>query len=166
MNDNVYTKPWRRLLNPFQFFKAILFKSLAVLAYNSFISPLNVSIHRFRGAKIGKAVAIGRCVIIDDYRTDLVLIEDGVALTTGSMILTHKRNLIEYNPEKAYYDYPFKLGQVIIRENAQIGIRSIILPGVTVGRSAIVAAGSVVTKNVPDFTLVAGVPAKVIKKLT
>ncbi len=165
MSSNEYTNPWRRLLSPLKLLKAIFSKTLAVIAYNSFLSPLNVVIHRVRGVKIGKRVLIGRCVVIDDYRPDLVEIEDRVALTAGTMILTHKRDLIEYEKDKAYYDYPFLLGKVIIKENAQIGIRSIIMPGVTIGKSSIVAAGAVVTEDVPDYTMVAGVPAKVIRKL-
>ena len=52
-----------------------------------------------------------------------------------------------------------------ICKNAWIGTRSIILKGVTIGEGAIVAAGSVVTKDVPPYTLVAGNPAIVKKKL-
>ena len=54
---------------------------------------------------------------------------------------------------------------IIIKKNAWIGTRSIILKGVTIGEGSIVAAGSVVTKNVPNYTLVAGNPAIIKKKL-
>ena len=53
---------------------------------------------------------------------------------------------------------------IIIKDNVWIGMSAIILKGVTVGEGAIVAAGSVVTKDVPPHTIVAGVPARVIKK--
>lgn len=53
--------------------------------------------------------------------------------------------------------------EVIIKRNAYIGVGAIILPGVTIGEHAIVAAGSVVTKDVPPHTVVAGVPVRVIK---
>ena len=56
-------------------------------------------------------------------------------------------------------------GKVVIEENAWIGIGAIICPGVTIGRNAVVAAGAVVTKDVPDNVVVAGVPAKIIKKI-
>jgi acetyltransferase-like isoleucine patch superfamily enzyme len=52
-----------------------------------------------------------------------------------------------------------------IEEGVWLGARCIILPGVTVGRGAVVAAGAIVTKDVPPNKLVAGVPAKVIKSL-
>lgn len=55
--------------------------------------------------------------------------------------------------------------EIIIKNNAWIGMRSIILKGVTIGEGAIVAAGSVVTKDVPPYTLVAGNPAVIKKKL-
>lgn len=54
---------------------------------------------------------------------------------------------------------------VVIGDDVWIGANAVILPGVTIGRHVVVAAGAVVTKDVPSFTLVAGVPAKVIKEL-
>jgi len=52
---------------------------------------------------------------------------------------------------------------IVIKDDVWIGERAIILPGVTIGRGAIVGAGAVVTKDIPDFAVVAGNPAKVIK---
>ncbi len=52
---------------------------------------------------------------------------------------------------------------IIIGDDVWIGTRVVILPGVKIGNHAIIGAGSVVTKNVPDFSIVAGVPAKIIK---
>ena len=52
-----------------------------------------------------------------------------------------------------------------MRQNAWIGANTTILPGVTVGENAVVAAGAVVTRNVPANTVVAGVPARVIKTI-
>lgn len=58
-----------------------------------------------------------------------------------------------------------KSGPINIKDYAWIGMNSIILKGVTIGEGAIVAAGSVVTKDVPDWTIVAGNPAQVVKKI-
>lgn len=55
--------------------------------------------------------------------------------------------------------------RITIKDKAWVATRAMILKGVTIGEGAVVAAGSVVTKNVQDYTVVAGVPAKVIKKL-
>ena len=54
---------------------------------------------------------------------------------------------------------------VVIGDDVWIGANAVILPGVTIGQHVVVAAGAVVTKDVPDYSLVAGVPAKEIKKL-
>ena len=54
---------------------------------------------------------------------------------------------------------------ITIKENAWIASRAIIMKGVTVGKASVVAAGAVVTKDVPEKTVVAGVPAKVIKQI-
>ncbi len=55
--------------------------------------------------------------------------------------------------------------KIHIKKNAWIGARANILPGVTIGENAIVGTGAVVTKDVPDYAVVGGVPAKVIKYL-
>lgn len=77
-------------------------------------------------------------------------IGDGTYVLNGAMILSHDacRRL------KA---------DTIIGSNCVIGVRSIILPGVKIGESSIVGAGSVVTKDVPAHSVVAGNPAKVIR---
>jgi len=61
--------------------------------------------------------------------------------------------------------YPKVRKPIIIGDNTWVGARVTILPGVTIGNYCVVAAGSVVNKDVPDYTVVGGVPAKVIKKL-
>ena len=53
--------------------------------------------------------------------------------------------------------------KIVIKDYAWIGSKSVILPGVTIGENAVVGAGSIVTKDVPDNAIVAGNPAKIIK---
>jgi acetyltransferase-like isoleucine patch superfamily enzyme len=66
-------------------------------------------------------------------------------------------------------DVPIKLqgdhfvGEVVLNDGCWIGIGAVILPGVTIGRNAVIAANAVVTRSVPDNTVVGGVPAKVIR---
>ena len=55
--------------------------------------------------------------------------------------------------------------EIVIKKGAWIGAGASILPGVTVGKYAIVGAGAIVTKDVPDYAVVVGIPAKVIKTL-
>ena len=79
-----------------------------------------------------------------------IYIGDRTSVLNGAMILTHDacRNLVT---------------DTVIGHDCVIGVRSIILPGVKIGDSSIVGAGSVVTKDVPDHCVVAGNPAKVIR---
>ena len=121
---------------------------------------IRVWLHKKRGVKIGKSVHIGPQVFIDDIFPNFVSIEDGVSIAGQNFILTHVKPL-EYhkNFTKAY------VAPVTIRKNAWVTIGVIILPGVTIGEGAIVAAGAVVTEDIPPHTMAAGTPAKVIKKL-
>ncbi len=65
----------------------------------------------------------------------------------------------DMNERHAIYTY----GKVTVKKNAWIGMNVTICPGVTIGEYAVVAAGAVVTKDVPDYAVVGGVPAKVIR---
>jgi acetyltransferase-like isoleucine patch superfamily enzyme len=122
-------------------------------------SKMRVKLHKWRGVKIGKNVMIGPHVVIDDVYPNFVVIEDGVSLAANDYILTHSKPL-EYHQ----YLTESYVAPVIIKKNAWIAISVTILPGVTVGEGSIVAAGSVVTKDVPPFCMVAGAPAKVIRE--
>jgi acetyltransferase-like isoleucine patch superfamily enzyme len=122
-------------------------------------SGFRVRLHRMRGVKIGKNVMIGPLVTIDDVYPNFVIIEDGVSLAGQNFILTHNKPL-EYHQHVS----EAVLAPVVIKKNAWITIGVIILPGVTIGEGSIVASGSVVTKDVSPYTLVGGIPAKVIKE--
>lgn len=122
-------------------------------------SGIKVRLHRLRGVKIGKNVHIGPMVTIDDVYPNFVIIEDGVSIAGQNFILTHNKPLKYHKHLSEAF-----LAPVIIKKNVWIAIGVIILPGVTVGEGAIVASGSVVTKDVPPNTLVGGVPAKVLKE--
>ena len=124
------------------------------------INRIRVKLHKLRGVKIGKEVMIGPDVVIDDLFPNYLIIEDGVSLAGWNVILTHSKPLVYHkNISEAF------VAPVTIKKNAWIAIRTTILPGVTIGEGSIVAAGSVVTKDVPKNTLVGGIPAKVIKQI-
>lgn len=89
-------------------------------------------------------------------------IGDRTLIGYGSKILTANHN-IPPNKEKVF-DSGHTKKKVIIEKDVWIGANCIILPGVKVGEGAVVAAGSVVSKNVEAFTIVGGVPAKIIKE--
>lgn len=70
------------------------------------------------------------------------------------------------DPMKRIDEQGISTKPVVIGDDVWIGANAVVLPGVTIGRHAVVAAGAVVTKDVPDYCVVAGVPAKIIKQLT
>lgn len=106
--------------------------------------------------KIGKQVFINSGAMFTDLGG--IELEDKVLVGPNVTIISVNHSL---DPEKRH---GVELKAVLIKENAWLGANATILPGVTVGENAVVAAGAVVSKDVPANTVVAGVPAKVIKK--
>ena len=104
--------------------------------------------------KFGKGVFINHSAIFS--ASGGIEFEDGVMLAPGVRIATINHDM---NDRHTKYTY----GKVLIKKNAWIGMGATICPGVTVGEYAVVAAGAVVTKDVPDYAVVGGVLAKVIR---
>lgn len=148
---------------PFEIIRGVFNRLLHIIAYVTFPYQVTVFLHRLRGVNIGKKSHIARLVSIDDRNPELVEIGDGVAITTGVIILCHQRDLSNYKQGMYAMFCPFEDGKVIIKDGAHIGIGAIIMPGVTIGKGAIIGAGAVVTKDIPDYSVAVGIPAKVIK---
>lgn len=120
-----------------------------------------VKLHRMRGVKIGKDVYIGNDVHLDLFHPDLITIEDNASIGMRTMIFAHASHWSPYI--KSFY--PRTTAPVTIGKGCWIAPGCIIIPGVTVGENSVVASGSVVVKDVEPYTVVAGNPAKIIKKL-
>ena len=123
-------------------------------------SKARVTLHRLRGVAIGDDVFIGGACFLDSARPELILIADGVFLSGGVSIIAHSRP-----PDFLSEFIKYKAGKVYIKKGSWIGYNSTILPGITIGEGSIVGAGSVVTKDVPPYIVVAGNPAKKIRNL-
>lgn len=117
----------------------------------------NPVIGSFANLIIGENCHIGKGVLFD--LAQQICLQNEVVIGPEVMILTHAdvgtRMLQNY--------FPRKEGGVTLKEGCWIGARSIIMPQVTVGECAVVGAGSVVLKDVPPYTVVAGAPAKVVR---
>lgn len=111
----------------------------------------------------GKHTKIGKNVFINFDCTFLDL--GGITIEDNVLIAPKVSLLSEGHPVSPENRHSLMVGHIHIKKNAWIGVGAIILQGVTVGENSIVAAGAVVSTNVPDNTIVGGIPAKVIKQL-
>lgn len=111
----------------------------------------------------GKHLTIGKNVFINFNCTFLtlggIIIEDNVLIGPGVKILS------EGHPLPAAERQSLIPGKVYIKQNAWIGAGATILPGISIGENAVVAAGAMVTKDVPANAVVTGIPAKIIKSI-
>jgi acetyltransferase-like isoleucine patch superfamily enzyme len=112
---------------------------------------------------IGKNVVIRPGSVIEADADARVIIEDDVMLGPNVYFYVNDHKFERRDiplSEQGYYPSE----DIIVQNGAWIGANSTILCGVNIGRNSVIGAGSVVTKDVPDFTIVAGVPAKKIKE--
>ena len=129
---------------------------------NSIIECTGVIRSIGKGLSIGNNVGIAQnCFIQVRGR---VVIGNDVIMGPGVSIFSESHNFS--NQEVAIKDQGETRKGVTIEDGAWIGSRAIILDGVTIGRNAVIAAGSVVNRDVPPYTIVAGIPAKIIKSIT
>ncbi|MFM4678130.1 acyltransferase [Aeromonas media] len=122
-----------------------------------------------QGAKIGKACNICAHTLIEGNVTigDRVTIKSGVYIWDGITI----EDDVFIGPCVAFTNdkhprskiYPAEFPKMRIKSGASLGANATLLPGITIGKYAMVGAGAVVTKDVPDYAVVAGNPAKIIR---
>ena len=145
------------------YFRFLKYLFLDYFARNLPHPGLAVIFHRARGINIGKHVYIGQRVEFDLMYPELITIEDYVSIGLQTMIFAHANPTNSLELKIKYY--PRKTAPVTIKKGAWITPGCIILPGVTIHENSVVGSGSVITKDVPPYTVVAGNPAKIIKEL-
>ena len=111
----------------------------------------------------GKKTTFGRDCFVNFGCTFLAL--GGITIEDDVFIGPHCVLATEYHPENPEMRHSLLTKPIVVKRNAWLGANVTVLAGVTIGENAIVAAGSVVTKDVPDNMVVAGSPARVIREI-
>jgi acetyltransferase-like isoleucine patch superfamily enzyme len=140
----------------------LLGRLLRILAWISPIYQFRADLYRKSGINIGKNVYMGFMVLMDGEYPEYIEIGDYASIGPGVSIMAHSSGSPFHSQLNLFRK---KLKKVTIKRGAWIATRAIILPGVTIGEGAIVAAGAVVSKDVPPYTIAAGNPARVIQKM-
>ena len=117
------------------------------------------------GCHVGENAFIGDYVRVDLNHADLIYIDDYAHVTAGCRLLCHQRDLRGYRVGDNAASLGYRLGEIHIGKGVMVGMETMIMPGVTIGDGAIVGAYSLVTKDIPAYTIATGRPAKVIKEI-
>lgn len=118
------------------------------------------------GCKVGKGVFIGDHVVVDMNHADLIILDDNVHITGGCRLLCHQRDLTGYRVGDDAAKLKYKLGKIHIGKGCMIGMETMIMPNVTIGDGTIIGAYSLVSKNIPAWTIAIGRPARVVKNIS
>lgn len=168
-SGQIVSKVVNRVYNYLLDFELMILRWVGYVPFHS----LRKLFYSLAGIKMGKGSTIhmwanffdpSEIVIGDDTIVgDHVFLDGRGPLVIGSHVDIASSVMI-YNSEHDLDspDFSARTEKVEIKDYVFIGPRAIILPGVIIGKGAVVAAGAVVTKDIPDFTIVGGVPAKVI----
>lgn len=148
--------------------KRLWYWPLMNISRNSVVIPFFVSrsrLWRMTGCHIGKDVRIGLDVYYDLDHADMINVEDDVWVASRSLLLCHRRDMAVYYKDERYNDLPYIVKPITLKRGCCVSMGATIMPGVTVGEGAVVGAGALVTKDVPAWTVVAGIPAKVVSEI-
>lgn len=118
-------------------------------------------LHRMRGVKMGKGCFIDPTAIIETAYPENITIGNDVRITARAVIMSHIKPPHYLSENKIV---PITLKKVVFEDHCFIGVNAVIMPGVTVGKAAVVSSGAVVFNNVPPYTMVGGNPAQIIKR--
>lgn len=126
---------------------------------NRYVCKTMVAYYRLKGYDIGNNCRISRSAILDRAHPKGVHIGDNTRVLMEAMILAHDYSRGALEGQSMWCE-------THIGKNCVIGGRAMIMPGVTIGDHVYVGGGSIVTKDIPDHCLVAGNPAKIIRRGT
>jgi acetyltransferase-like isoleucine patch superfamily enzyme len=139
-------------------------KVLNMVARNMLHRGLRIWLYRQMGINIKKNCFVELFSYFDDQFPELIFFDDFSGPSRYVIIVCHDDVASKADVDNLSSGHGF-VAPVRLESHTGVGVGSILLPGVTVHKGAMVAAGAVVNKDVPPYTLVGGVPAKIIKDL-
>ena len=153
-----------------QFFRNIRLKHLEKMLDRFYLEPfaprkLRPILIRKMGCHVGKNTFFGDYVRMDTSYADMIYIGDYTHITSGCRLLCHQRDLTGYCVGDNAAELGYKTGEIHIGKGVMVGMETLIMPGVTIGDGAIIGAGSIVTKDIPAWTIATGRPARVVKSI-
>ena len=153
-----------------QFFHNIRLKRLEKMLDWAILEPieprkLRPILIRKMGCHVGNNTFFGDYVRMDTSYANMIYIGDYTHITSGCRLLCHQRNLTGYCVGDNAADLGYRIGEIHIGKGVMVGMETLIMPGVTIGDGAIIGAGSIVTKDIPAWTIATGRPARVVKSI-
>ena len=139
---------WTHFVNPLR----VVWNFLIIYAnrFNPSETLKNI-LYRWTGMKVGDHCSFALCAMADVFYPHLITVGKNCIFGYDSVILAHE-----------FLHREWRTGPVVIGDNVFVGVKSVILPGVVIGEGAVVSAMSLVNKDVPPYTIVGGVPIRVL----
>jgi len=154
-------REYERRIAPRSLLRLFWQKQLHIWARTCIPPALRLAMYRAMGIRIGQHVFIGLDTYLDCQFPELIDIEDDVTISFRVTVIVHddarRMTHVEAGAGAG------TVAPVRLRRGCYLGAGCLVLPGITVGERAVVAAGAVVTRDVPPGALVAGVPARVLR---
>jgi acetyltransferase-like isoleucine patch superfamily enzyme len=141
-----------------------------MLRFSIFAGPFSRNIARptlvrMMGCKVGRRVTIGDDVLVDRPHSHMITIEDHAMISSRCTLIAHQRDWSQHRVGGLVSDCRYVVAPIRIGRGAFLGMGTIVCPGVNVGDGAVVGAGAVVTRDIPPYTVAAGVPARVLRHI-
>jgi acetyltransferase-like isoleucine patch superfamily enzyme len=139
---------WTRFAHPLR-----VVRNFLVIYANRFVpsEQLKNTLYRWTGMRVGDHCSFGLCAMVDIFFPHLIAVGDNCIFGYESLLLAHE-----------FLQGELRVGPVTIGHHVTVGTRSVVLPGVTLGDGAVVSAMSLVNKDVPPYSIVGGVPIRML----
>jgi len=143
--------------------RSIIKKGLKLIYPLVPFNGFRLTILRLCGYSIGRKAYIPSCFKVSDLKTRRgnLIIGDRVSIGPSVIVITDSSP----NFSRLTKIFPMLSKNIIIEDDAWIGARVTILPGVKIGKCSVIGAGSIVTKDIPEYSVAIGIPAKVVKEI-